>query len=995
MFELNRGSEWRRWEPHIHAPGTVMNNQFKGPTAWEDYLSALEAATPTIQAIAVTDYYVLDNYQKVREFKAAGRLPNVKLVFPNIEMRLDVATARGGFVNLHLLVSPDDPNHVDELNRLLSRLHFTVQGERYDCTKADLIRLGKKVDQSIVLDRAALEFGANQFKVSFAELRNLFGENPWAKQNVLMAVAGGSGDGTSGVKESADQTIRREIERFAHIIFASSPAQRTFWLGQNDLSPAQIRDRYVSLKPCLHGCDAHRQNEVAKPFGDRYSWIKGGIEFDSLKQACIDPASRAFVGVEPPSTATPSQVLAEIKIIDAPWLVNPVISLNPGLVAIIGARGSGKTALAEMIAAGCDAISEAVWKSKEDSNPSFLIRAGTLLGSGKVEVKWAAGDSVTRALDGTDANGVSSYPRARYLSQQFVEELCSSGGMTDRLLREIERVIFEAHPEKDRDEAQDFNELQGLRASRHRLARDREAEAVLQISERISEEVEKTSLVASLEAQLVEKNNLIVSYTADCAKLVSKGGNEQWAQRHTELANAANQIRAKLKLLTNQRQTFLAMQDEVKNLRNNQAPEVLRKTQARHAQSGMDEKQWNSFLLDYKGKVDSELEAYVKWVDQEISKIRGTAPPANNDSTPYFSEQTDLTTLNQALLDAEMGRLEKLVSTDRETQLKYTALTGRIATETVAQQALSEKLEDYKGAKERVRILQTEREQAYGRAFDSLIAEQAVLDELYAPLMARLQAASGTLKKLTFSVARTANVEHWTSSAEERLIDLRKSGPFKGKGTLLEKSNETLKVAWETGNSASVIAAMKKFREQYQNDLLQHAPVAASMLAEYRAWAKRFALWLFSTDHINISYGIEYDGIDIRKLSPGTRGIVLLLLYLALDDGDDRPLIIDQPEENLDPKSVFEELVTLFIEAKSKRQVIIVTHNANLVVNTDADQIIVAQSGPHVSGSLPPITYITGGLENASIRKEVCDILEGGEGAFQERARRLRVRLER
>ncbi len=996
MVELNRGSEWRRWEPHIHAPGTVMNNQFKGPMAWEEYLSALEAATPTIQAIAVTDYYVLDNYQKIRDFKTNGRLPNVKLVFPNIEMRLDVATARGGFVNLHLLVSPDDPNHVDELNRLLSRLHFTVQGERYDCTKADLIRLGKKVDQSIVHDKAALEFGANQFKVSFAELRKLFVENPWAKQNVLIAVAGGSGDGTSGVKESADQTIRREIEGFAHIIFASSPAQRTFWLGQsNDLSPLQIRDRYVSLKPCLHGCDAHRQGEVAKPFGDRYSWIKGGLEFDSLKQACIDPASRAFVGVEPPSTATPSQVLAEIKILDAPWLVNSVIPLNPGLVAIIGARGSGKTALAEMIAAGCDAISEAVWKSKEDSNPSFLIRARTLLGNGKVEVKWAAGDSVIRALDGADANGIFSYPRARYLSQQFVEELCSSGGMTDRLLREIERVIFEAHPEKDRDGAQDFNELQELRASRHRLAREREAEAVLQISERISQEAEKTSLVSALEAQLAEKANLIRSYTADCAKLVSKGGNEKWAQRHTVLASAANQIRAKLKQFTNQRQTFLAIQDEVKNLRTNQAPEVLRKTQARHAQSGMTEQQWRSFLLDYKGKVDSEIEGYVNWADREIYKIKGTPPASNDDNTPYFDDQTDLETLSQAMLEAEMARLEKLVSTDKETQLKYTALTGRIATETVAQQALAEKLEDYKKATERARILLTEREQAYGRAFDALIAEQAVLEELYAPLMARLQAASGTLKKLTFSVARMANVEQWTSLAEEGLIDLRKSGPFKGKGTLLEKSNDTLKASWEKGDSASVIAAMKTFREQYQTDLLQHAPVASSMLAEYRAWTKRFAQWLFSTDHINISYGIEYDGIDIRKLSPGTRGIVLLLLYLALDDGDDRPLIIDQPEENLDPKSVFEELVTLFIEAKSKRQVIIVTHNANLVINTDADQIIVAQSGPHVSGSLPPITYITGGLENASIRKEVCDILEGGEGAFQERARRLRVRLER
>lgn len=122
---------------------------------------------------------------------------------------------------------------------------------------------------------------------------------------------------------------------------------------------------------------------------------------------------------------------------------------------------------------------------------------------------------------------------------------------------------------------------------------------------------------------------------------------------------------------------------------------------------------------------------------------------------------------------------------------------------------------------------------------------------------------------------------------------------------------------------------------------------------------------------------------------------MLLLLYLALDEADDRPLIIDQPEENLDPKSVHDELVALFIAAKAKRQVIMVTHNANLVVNTDADQIIVAHAGPHARGQLPEITYRSGGLENAAIRKDVCDILEGGEAAFRERARRLRVRLER
>lgn len=165
--------------------------------------------------------------------------------------------------------------------------------------------------------------------------------------------------------------------------------------------------------------------------------------------------------------------------------------------------------------------------------------------------------------------------------------------------------------------------------------------------------------------------------------------------------------------------------------------------------------------------------------------------------------------------------------------------------------------------------------------------------------------------------------------------------------------------------------------------------------ADFRAWAKGFAQWLYSTDHIAIQYSVDYDGVDIRNLSPGTRGIVLLLLYLALDESDDRPLIIDQPEENLDPKSIFDELVPLFVEAKKVRQVIIVTHNANLVVNTDADQIIIADVGPSVERQLPPMTYTSGGLEEQSIREAVCRILEGGEPAFRERARRLRVRLAR
>jgi hypothetical protein len=95
---------------------------------------------PVIEAIAVTDYYVTDTYEEVLRHKAAGRLPDVQLIFPNVELRLDVATQRGGFVNLHLLVSPEGP-HLEELQRLLTRLQFNVMHDRFDCTRTDLIRL--------------------------------------------------------------------------------------------------------------------------------------------------------------------------------------------------------------------------------------------------------------------------------------------------------------------------------------------------------------------------------------------------------------------------------------------------------------------------------------------------------------------------------------------------------------------------------------------------------------------------------------------------------------------------------------------------------------------------------------------------------------------------------------------------------------------------------------------------------------------------------------
>ena len=206
---------------------------------------------------------------------------------------------------------------------------------------------------------------------------------------------------------------------------------------------------------------------------DRFSWVKGGVEFESLRQACIDPAGRVYVGPKPPTTTMPSQVISSMAVEDADWFGIDKLPLNSGLVTIIGARGSGKTALAEMIVTGCDGVPAVVWDGDAPPTSSFLMRARSHLGEGRVRLVWGGGDEASRYLDGRDSGGLTSFPRLRYLSQQFVEDLCSAHGPTDGLIAEVERVVFEAHPHESRDGALDFAELRKRRTQRFRQARAR------------------------------------------------------------------------------------------------------------------------------------------------------------------------------------------------------------------------------------------------------------------------------------------------------------------------------------------------------------------------------------------------------------------------------------------------------------------------------------------------------------------------------------------
>ena len=896
----DRGSVWRRWELHVHAPGTVLADNFPKENGWELYLDAIEATSPTLQAIAVTDYYVTRSYERMREEKAKGRLKECDLLFPNIEMRLNTGTVKGHFVNIHLLVSPEDPNHVNELNRFLGRLLFSAFDDEFACTPSDLVRLGTRAHGGDIGEEAALRYGVTQFKVSLDNLLEMYRSIEWAQENIIIAVAGNA-DGTSGVRDAADKTLREEIEKAAHAIFASSLNQRDFWLGNGVASVAELQERYQGTKPCLWGSDAHALDRVGKPAEGRFCWIKGRASFDTLRHVCRVP-ERVYIGSAPPSWTANSQIIDEVRVENASWAVTPVVEFNSGLTAVIGGRGSGKTALVDMIAAGCSSYMES------EENPSFLARAREHLSGSKVVVKWSSGEvSIAQPLDAPVDRSADAYPRARYLSQQFVEDLCSIEGMPT-LIAEIERVIFEAHPSLERDGAVDFGELLQLRAGGHRDERAREEAALASISDQIGIEMEKTLEVKPLEAKISAKEKLVARYEKDRKALLS-GDSKNTGERLQELISAADRVRGQLRKLGNRKASIVGIRNEIKDLRQNRAPEAQRAMRESYKNPALDEGEWGRFLLEYVGDVDGVVEAKSKEVESSTKARKGERPSVAVDASGAFlAKEADLASTPLAVLEAEIERMEKLVAADRESARRVAAVSKRIAEEGNALAGLKERLADCKGAYGRARNFVAERADGYIRVFDALLAEERVLNQLYDPLIRRLREAGGTLGKLSFSVSRVADVGTWAKQGEDDLFDLR-GGPFKGIGSLEKEANRMLRDAWREGDSAAVSEAMNAFQGKHQEALLEKAPYPRTDRSNYRPWSRRFAQWLYSTSHISLEYGIKYEGIEIKKLSPGTRGIVLLLLYLALDDADDRPLIIDQPEENLDPKSIFEELV--------------------------------------------------------------------------------------
>jgi len=962
-----RGSEWRRWDLHVHTPESRLGSAFGGLT-WDQYVTELEAAATVarISVIGVTDYMTLDGYEKLlAEKNSNSRMGTVDLLIPNIEFRMMPQTADGKALNLHLLVDPSEHDHIDKIKRALRNLKFSYDRQTYGCCREELIEFGRAQDPHLTDDEAAYTFGIRQFKPDLTAIRQWLDGEKWLRNNSLIGIANGK-DGISGLPVDGFSAIRDEILKWSHFVFSGNPRDREHYLGLKPSTPKEeIIRQYSSLKPCVHGSDAHSVEKLFKPDNDRFCWLKSDPTFHGLRQILWEPEDRVHIGTLPPQPTDHSQQIKRLSLSNSSgWFAIDSIELNSGLVAVIGEKGSGKTAVADL-------SSFASGYPMDTKSLSSFIRKGALHLSGtKIELEWGGGDKTEGILTGSPL--ISTRPRVRYLSQDFVERLCSSDHEGTELQKAIEDVVFAKLDEIQKEGYSSFSELRKAREAASNIQKEalRGELATLhkevdRLQEAIDQRGSKVQAKAEVEAQVEELRKQLPEATQSVDQQVLEELDRQQA--------LLKDLEEKIAIRSRRRRTIEGAKESYGAIKKKTDQDVA-KVVKQLREADIAESTVMKMPPTWASDGDELLQKEVEKLEAEIVALKGaedapTIPPS------IFSVKTDI------------ERLNELVAKDEISRKRLLDLQKQIADRIANAERLAKEIHNLDERVTKTLEKQKAKQVAlYLDVFKALSADEAGLKELYIPMQDAIDQL-GEEMQFSVSVGYQIDTKAWLDRSA-RFFDGRRAGA-EAKRQEIERIVETmLAPAWKSGDLGHIKTGLEEFLAAVD------IPTFQGQFGTSKLSRVELSDWIFSVDHIELSYKIHYSGTELEYLSPGTRGIALLVLYLLMDEDDTRPLLIDQPEGNLDNSSVYKQLVPYIRKAKKRRQIILITHNPNLVVATDAEQIIIATAERPSTQPYPCLRYHSGGLEHSvpgtdlGVREAVCLLLEGGEEAFRARENR-------
>jgi energy-coupling factor transporter ATP-binding protein EcfA2 len=1039
--KYSRGSEWRKWDLHLHSPGTKQNDQFKSPEGrdvWDEYCRRLHDSA--VQAFGIADYFSADGYFSVRE-KYKGRYPeSPKALFPNIELRTnDVVNAKQEEVNIHLIFNPFRPDHTDKIRSFLNSLKTNKTGGS-----------GRHVGASEL--KSEDEYAAATTTRAFIQeaLEGIYGKSADLLDYVLIVIAANN-DGIRAERgKKRKLLISDELDKFSDAFFGNAGNVEYFLKTDR----AEDKGVYTKPKPVLSGCDAHSLTELDERLGQVASditdgimheptWIKADLTFEGLKQIVFEPGNRVLIGAEPDierrvrENGTRYIESLHINCVEGyrpeqhgSWFCDEKIVLGKELVAIIGNKGSGKSAVTDIIGLlgnSHNQTSKGLLGAKADELFSFLNKEKFLKGGCAKHfqgaLNWYEGEPDSKLLDAQVATHLPE--KVEYLPQKYLERICANIA-DDEFRATLNEVIFrfvkpqDQHGKTNLDDLIKYRTQQAEEDIAQKKQELRQANAtVVSFEMKLTEDYRK-----ELEEKIRQKNEDLKAHAkirpeerqnpeanAGTAS-VETARIEQLTQSIAGLAEQITQLEA-------EQVSFSAAIEELQQVRQAIAREAKaftaleEKYQATLAAAGLTFGQIVKLTLDYTaldGVVTQKQErlrqiealllseaeiAALGGADEAAAQARAAAIAASLACQRAALEKQKAEIVER--LGKPTREYHKYLSdlklwTDREKELRGDDQNP--GTETL--KGLEKELDNVNTVYPRsLRTARAERE----RISKEVFGKKRGLTQFYNAIK---QSIDGEITKCRehlreYDIAVEAGLRFNPSFLDEflKFINQAAVGSFRGQEegrTMLRRFTDAV-TDWEDEEQVfAALAAIVEALHADKRDDVSPQNVARDVFKQMKGQKPVQELYgyLYGFDYLVTKYDLKVDHKDLSELSPGERGGLLLIFYLMLDR-QDIPLVIDQPEDNLDNKSVYEILVTFIKQAKKRRQIILVTHNPNLAVVADAEQII------HVSidkkDRKHDFDFFSGAIEEPRINKAVVDILEGTLPAFDNR--RLKYRKQR
>lgn len=979
---MTQGSLWRIWDLHVHSPATYGGD-------YKEFIKNAEASKAEV--IGINDYCTLKGYEEIVQLGGVAG----KSIFPVVEFRMHNIVANrknadptksGTKINFHIIFDNDSAEFSRINNWLQSLECYNEKGET-----------------------ALLSNVSNLMKVTFdfEKVISSLKKHRLYERHCLVWLPYDEYGGIDDIDPN-DNFFKLSLIKKSHILGSSSKAQIDFFKWKDPKhSEIQYKEWFEVPKPCIKGSDAHK---IDYPFGhlrnaksepiEKYCWINGEKTFNGLKRIVVEP-DRVYIGVEPDLLKrvriNQTKFIRSLSIeknskdiLDTVWFDNFQIDLNASLVAIIGNKGSGKSAITDIIALCGNTHQDA-------DNFSFLTtkkfrkaKPYNLSEKFDATLTWHDSNTSKRRLNENPNKNLPE--RVKYIPQNFLERLCANVD-SDDFEKELKSIIFSHTPLEKRLGKSSLDELINYKSS---LVVEEIKYYQGEVSKLNTDIVDLENKGTSDFKQTIENRLKLKGDELKVHQSIKpiKPENQDGQNADPTLLKRLNEIRvsiAKYELEISddrsKRSVLLIKQEEL-----NRALQHFTNVKDYLAKINDPSGEFNQILLKngisqntiFTSTINTQpIQVQIERIKAEVSSLDERIDPNNKDSLSYrVKALSDELKLKQEELNKPAKEQQKYLDALKEWQDQETVILGSLEKEGSIKflehqlNYLTTKLSNDLASAEGKRV-----ELIYS-LFEKKNKLIEIRKELFQPVTKFINEFEDLKTRYDVKLDVALELRSFAESFFS-FINQGKIGTFNGKEEGYKKLQEIIeKSHFDTREGFVEFSNMVIEHVKHDKRSPENLPMEVSSQLKKGIEQKKLYDFVFGYEYLEPVYSLKLGNKTLEELSPGERGALLLIFYLILDN-DDIPLIIDQPEENLDNESVYHILVHFIKHVKERRQIIIVTHNPNLAVVCDADQIIHMQIEKDNKNT---VRCNSGAIEDGIINKTVVDVLEGTFPAFNNRS---------